>query len=239
MDTFLGIASHELKTPLTTLKLGLQLTEHRLRAVTRRLAATKAGEEAPLERCLEQLVLTMRQMQRLELLVNDLTDVSRIEAGKLELRLEEADLAAIVHQAVEAQRQAAPERPIRFPCPAEESVPVVADPWRIEQVVTNYLTNALKYAPPDRPVEVGVQTMPQHARVWVRDEGPGLPPEEQERVWERFHRVTGIEVQSGTGVGLGLGLHICRTIIERHQGQVGVESTPGVGSTFWFTLPNA
>jgi signal transduction histidine kinase len=77
----------------------------------------------------------------------------------------------------------------------------------------------------------------QQARVWVRDEGPGLPPDEQEHIWERFHRAQGIEVQSGIGVGLGLGLHICRSIIEQHHGQVGVQSAPGQGSTFWFSLP--
>jgi signal transduction histidine kinase len=75
------------------------------------------------------------------------------------------------------------------------------------------------------------------AIVWVRDQGPGLPAGEQALIWERFHRVPGVEVQSGSGVGLGLGLHISRTIIEAHQGQVGVQSTPGAGSTFWFMLP--
>jgi signal transduction histidine kinase len=71
----------------------------------------------------------------------------------------------------------------------------------------------------------------------VRDHGPGLPQEEQDLIWERFHRVKGVEVQSGAGVGLGLGLHISRMIVERHHGQVGVDSAPGQGSTFWFTLP--
>jgi signal transduction histidine kinase len=79
----------------------------------------------------------------------------------------------------------------------------------------------------------------QQARVWVRDEGPGLPPDEQEHIWERFYRAQGIEVQSGIGVGLGLGLHICRSIIEQHHGQVGVQSAPRQGSTFWFSLPLA
>jgi len=77
------------------------------------------------------------------------------------------------------------------------------------------------------------------ALVLVRDEGPGLSEIEQQRIWERFYRAKGIEVQSGTGIGLGLGLHICKTIIEYHQGQVGVQSVPGQGSTFWFTLPLA
>ena len=104
-------------------------------------------------------------------------------------------------------------------------------------MVTNYLTNALKYSPADRPVEVGIDVEPEHARVWVRDHGQGLPLSEQERIWERFHRVKGVEVQSGAGVGLGLGLYVSRMIVERHQGQVGVQSTTGQGATFWFTLP--
>jgi signal transduction histidine kinase len=74
-------------------------------------------------------------------------------------------------------------------------------------------------------------------RVWVRDQGPGIPFEAQEHIWERFHRVAGIPVQSGSGVGLGLGLYICKMIVERHGGQVGVQSAPGAGSTFWFLLP--
>lgn len=239
MDTFLGIASHELKSPLTAIQLGLDLTERRLRASAERLVAAGEGGERALEFVVEHLARTRQQVERLDRLVDDLLDVSRVQAGKLDLRLEDADLAAIVREAVAAQRQAAPDRTIRLEIPAEGRVPVLADPGRIEQVVTNYLTNALKYSAADRPVEVGVRTERQQARVWVRDEGPGLPAEEQERVWERFHRVEGIEVQSGTGIGLGLGLHICRTIVERHQGQVGVESAPGKGSTFWFTVPLA
>ena len=237
MDTFLGIASHELKSPLTVIKLSLHVTERRLRTYARQQAGTEEEKARALERFLEQLTLTMQQVERLDRLVNDLLDVSRVQAGKLELRPESSDLAVIVRQAVEAQRQAAPERTIALDVSEELCVPVVADPWRIEQVVTNYLTNALKYSPSDRPVVVGIEVAGQQARVWVRDQGPGLPPEEHERIWERFHRAKGIEVQSGTGVGLGLGLHICRMIVERHQGQVGVESSPGQGSTFWFTVP--
>jgi signal transduction histidine kinase len=86
-------------------------------------------------------------------------------------------------------------------------------------------------------VEVGVYVEGQEGRVWVRDQGPGLPPEECEHIWERFYRAPGIVIQSGSGVGLGIGLFICKTIVEHHQGQVGVQSTPGVGSTFWFGLP--
>jgi PAS domain S-box-containing protein len=230
METFLGMAGHELKNPLAALKLGIQMTERRLQR--------RAGCEASPPDFFEQhLAQARRQVERLERLVDDLLDVSRVRAGKLEFSLETSDLRAVVLRAVEEQRQANPARVLLLRFPTSLAVPVFVDAGRIGQVVTNYLTNALKYSPADCPVEVGLDLKDQQARVWVRDGGPGIPPEEQEHVWERFHRVKGIEVQSGTGIGLGLGLHICRIIVERHQGQVGVESAPGKGSTFWFTLP--
>jgi len=233
METFLGIAGHELKNPLTSIKLALHLIERRLR----RLAQDEVDGVHDLTPFLDQVVRAAHQACRLERLVNELLDVARVRAGKLDLHLDAADLDAIVHEAVEEQRQAHPERTLLTLFPSERPVPVVADADRLLQVVTNYLTNALKYSSADRPVAVGLDVEKQQARVWVRDQGPGIPPEEQERIWDRFHRVTGIQAQSGTGVGLGLGLHICRTIIERHHGQVGVESAPGQGSTFWCTLP--
>jgi signal transduction histidine kinase len=176
-------------------------------------------------------------MERLVRLVNELLDVSRVQAGKLELHPEPVDLATIVRETVEEQREIHPERTLIYPFPADGRVPLMADADRIGQVVTNYLTNALKYSPEEHPVEVGLALDAEQARVWVRDQGTGIPPEEQAHIWERFHRVPGIQVQSGSGVGLGLGLYICRTIIQQHHGQVGVESAPGQGSTFWLTLP--
>jgi signal transduction histidine kinase len=116
---------------------------------------------------------------------------------------------------------------------------VLADADRIGQVVTGYLSNALKYAPEDQPVTVRLEATSDDARVSVHDEGPGLPPDQQERVWEAFYQAPGVETQSGSSIGLGLGLSICRTIVERHGGRVGVESAVGQGATFWFTLPLA
>jgi PAS domain S-box-containing protein len=233
METFLGMAGHELKNPLTSIKLALQLLERRL---GRRREGEPDAAHAPAP-FMAEVVRAAHQAERLERLVNELLDVSRIHAGKLELRLAPTDLATIVREAVDEQREAHPERTLLLQFAPPQKVPVVADTDRLGQVVTNYLTNALKYSPADRPVEVGLEVEQEQARVWVRDQGPGLPPEVQDRIWERFHRVPGIQVQSGTGVGLGLGLHICRTIVERHGGQVGVESAPGYGSTFWFTVP--
>ena len=239
MEVFLGVAAHELKNPLASMKLSLQGTQRRiLRSIQRETVG--ATDVAPL---LEQVAQAEhqeeRQVDRLDRLVNDLVDMSRVQAGMLELHLEPTDLAIVVGEAVEELRQVNPDRTLRLVLPEEQLVPVMADSRRLGQVVTNYVTNALKYSPADRPVTVGLAVKGKEARIWVRDEGPGVPAKEHEHIWERFHRVQGIEVQSGSGVGLGLGLHISRTIIEQHHGQVGVESTPGEGSMFWFSLPLA
>ena len=105
--------------------------------------------------------------------------------------------------------------------------------------MTNYLTNALKYSPETAPVVVGIEREAEQVRVWVRDQGPGIPSTEQDRLWERFHRVPGIWEQGSSRGGLGLGLYVTKMLIERQQGQVGLRSTLGQGSTFWFTLPLA
>jgi signal transduction histidine kinase len=235
METFLGIAGHELKNPLASAKLDLQLVERRMR----RLLQHERVEITDVSSLLETVARAEKQEERLTRLVNDLVDVARVQAGKLDLHLEEVDLATIVREEVEGQRQLHPERSLVLALREEQRVPVIADALRIGQVLTNYLTNALKYSPADRPVTVGLQVNDQQVQLWVRDQGPGLPPEEQEHIWERFYRVQGVEVQSGTGVQLGLGLHVSRTIIEQHHGQVGVQSASGAGATFWFSLPLA
>jgi signal transduction histidine kinase len=231
MEAFLGVAGHELKNPLACMKLCLQVVEQRIQR--------KAGAVPEAERLLQPLAQAERQEERLDRLVDDLLDVSRVQKGKLDLHLAPTDLAAIVREVVEELRQVYPERTLLLVFREDLRVPVLADAYRLGQVVTNYLTNALKYSAADRSVAVDLAAEAQEARVEVRDEGPGIPAREQERIWEPYYRVGGIEVQSGTGVGLGLGLPICRAIIERHQGQVGVKSAPGQGSTFWFSLPQA
>jgi signal transduction histidine kinase len=237
IETFLGIVSHELKTPLSSMLLGLQLLQRRNQPPSRLVVGVAEEGTGGLGTSRGLLEMTLKQLGRLNRLVDDLVDSSRIQTGRLECHLQLVDLATIVGLAVEEQRQLAPERTIQLYRPDERPMPVWGDAARIGQVVTNYLTNALKYSLEDHPVEVGVQIEGARGRVWVRDQGPGIPPDEQACLWERFHRVPGIEVQSGSGVGLGLGLHITQTIIENHHGQVGVESVPGRGSIFWFTLP--
>ncbi len=239
LELFLGIASHELKTPLTSIIMGMQILQRRVQQLRRSLAG-RAPDAAPQVEAMQPLVeTTLQQGGRLNRLVLELLDTSRIQAGRFELHLHPADLSAIVRTAVQEQRLAAPERTILLHLLVEGAVPVSADPERLGQVVTNYLSNALRYSDEAQAVEVGVQVEGGQGRVWVRDQGPGIPEDKQKRLWERFHRVPGIQVQSGSGVGLGIGLYLSKTIIEQHGGQVGVQSAPGAGSTFWFTLPLA
>jgi PAS domain S-box-containing protein len=237
MDAFLGMASHELKTPLTTIILGLQWGQRRFEHLLREEAVASDGIAKKLEAMREQLTHTSRQASRLDRLVNDLLDVSRIQADKLAFHVEPIDLECTICEVVQQQRKTNPQRLILEYIPGNQDMLVSADAGRIEQVVTNYLTNALKYSAEDEPVEIGAVLENDAVRVWVRDHGPGIPPAEQKHIWERFHQAPGVEVRSGSGVGLGLGLYISQVIIARHQGQVGVESVPGEGATFWFTLP--
>jgi signal transduction histidine kinase len=173
-------------------------------------------------------------------MIGDLLDVSRIQANKLELVMGPCNLLSIVSDAVEDQHYSYPGRVINLLVPQQyQRLLVYGDRDRLGQVIHNYLTNALKYSAEDKPVVVRIEVneTARKARVSVTDEGPGLDLEEQKHVWERFYRVKGIAVQSGSGPGLGLGLHISQTIIRARQGTPGLDSMPGKGSTFWFELP--
>lgn len=247
-NEFVSVVSHELRQPLTGIKGSLQFTRRQLKKIVRdapqqRTLADSAESNAEQTQRLQAIDSLLesaeRQSSLMDRLVADLLDSTRIEASKLNIRLEGCDPVEIVRLAVEEQRQAWPEREILLDTSAGRKLHVLADPTRIGQVVTNYLTNALKYAPPNRPIVVRVRRRHTEAQVSVRDEGPGLPPVEQRRIWERFHRAKGVEAGQNAGAGLGLGLYISKTIIERHGGRVGVISAPGRGSTFWFRLPLA
>jgi PAS domain S-box-containing protein len=253
MEAFLAVAAHDLRSPLTAVVGYLALAARQ----TELLAAAAQGERSDLMRQVaavrKRLEEADRGAKRLTRLLTLLFDTAAIRADRLELHRAPGDLVALVREQVEGQRAAAPGRLIHLHTPeGGGSVPVEADADRIGQVVANYLSNALKYAPPDRPVDVSVDvsidpdvsaegtttTGGGWARVAVRDAGPGIPEAERARVWELFHRAPGAEEQAkAPGGSLGLGLYICKAIIEAHGGQVGLESELSKGSTFWFTLP--
>lgn len=236
MLAFLGIAGHELRTPVTNMKASVQLAARTVDATLRTELPEAIAQK--LTRAKDLLTSADRQSVRLNRLIEELLDVTRVHANKFDVQLCEVDLRVVVREAVENQRLAWPDRAITLVAP-DQSVLIACDEDRIGQVVTNYLTNALKYSAPATPVQVQISAQAEAVRVAVTDQGPGIPLAAQAQLWELFHQVAGISQQSGNGVGLGIGLYLCKTIIERHHGAVGVESQVGQGSTFWFILPRS
>jgi PAS domain S-box-containing protein len=245
MEAFLAVAAHDLRTPLTATVGFIDIAERH----AKRLEALAHEDSPDLMRHIAEVRTRLEHAgqgaERLRRLLALLFDTAAIHADRLDLKRAPVDLAEIVREQVEALRVTAPGRTIHMPAQADyEPVPVEADADRIGQVVSNYLTNALKYSPADRPVEVSVDVDASAegptamgggwVRVAVRDQGPGIPEVERAQVWELFHRAPGVTAQGGS---LGLGLYICKAIVEAHGGQVGVESIVGMGSTFWFALP--
>ena len=235
-DEFLGDISHEFRTPLTSLQGYMQLLAQRFNAWEPKEDSVE-DLASNVAKARTVIAYSANSVSRMTQLVNDLVDDARIREGRLALHPQPCDLSAIIRQAVDEQRMLAASRVIRLELPASQSAPIIADALRIGQVVTNYLTNALKYSKEHQPVEVRLEVEGDSARVYVHDDGVGIPYADQQRVWERFHKAADITVQSGSSVSLGLGLHINKNIVERHLGQVGVISAPGQGTTFWFALP--
>jgi len=237
-ETFLNIVGHELRTPLTTMSGTLQLARLRLEQLQHMVSRLSSIDvQAILTKIDTLLEQSLRQMHIQDRLINDLLDISRLAVDKLELTLQPCNLVAIVRETVQDLRFTASKHEIQFKEPAQPAVAILTDSERVSQVVANYLTNALKYSPPSTPIVVEITLDADTVYVWVHDKGEGLSPEEQKHIWDRYYRVADAHIHQSNGVNLGLGLYICRVLIERLQGQVGVNSTPGKGSSFWFSLP--
>jgi PAS domain S-box-containing protein len=221
-DEFLSVASHELRTPVAALQLQLQLLQ--------RAAAQRTTEGLP--RALEtKLEALERQTRRIGALVGELLDVSRMRLGRLELSREPGDLAEIARETVahvQAELERTGSRLILDLSPTLGSY----DRSRLEQVITNLLANAAKFGEA-KPISLHVGPDGPRARLRVVDRGIGISAEDQARVFDRFERA----VPSQHFGGLGLGLYIARQIVEAHDGEIRVESSPGVGTTFTVLLP--
>ncbi|WP_244421968.1 sensor histidine kinase [Ktedonobacter racemifer] len=233
-NDFLTLASHELRTPLTGIMGNLQLVQRRLD--TLKCQQTDQVSEH-ITRAQQPLTSASQSAWLLQRMINDLIDDARIQTNQLALSMTPCDLSTLLKEAIAKQQHDRPEHAIILEkIPTEQAVPILADVQRITQVLTTYLTNALRSAPAERPVSVALTVEDTVARVSVHDEGPGIPAEEQAHLWDRFHRGKGSSIQHELDLSFGLGLYLCKSLIELHQGHVGVQSAPGQGSTFWFTL---
>lgn len=215
-DQFLSVAAHELRTPLTTLRGRVQL-------LRRRLGDSLTPSAA------ESLQIVLRQVDRLARMVNDLLDVSRVQSGRLPLVRERVDLVELTaHRVREAEHDEGPT--VEFASDLD-TLPAWVDPWRLEQVLANLLSNARRFSPAEGRVTVRLAREGDNARIEIEDEGIGIAPEHLERIFEPF-----FQVDPEPRMGVGLGLAICRQIVGDHGGRLWATS-PGPGSTFVMTLP--
>lgn len=219
-EVFLAVAAHELRTPLTPLRLHVDTL----------LRAAAAGGELPVARVVRGLEVASRQIKRLQMLVEALLDVSRIASGRLELQCETLDLAQVASDVLDRHRHEGPPEILRLS--AEGNLTGWLDRMRVEQILTNLLTNAFRYGQRN-PVHVALKDRGDMLRMSVRDQGVGIAPADKQRIFERFERA-GNHLPQG---GLGLGLWIVHQIVVAMGGTIDVESEVGRGSTFIVELP--
>ncbi len=218
-DEFISIASHELKTPLTSVKGYIQLL-HRSLIKDDKETAVKHLEKASI------------QIEKLNELIVDLLDISKIESGKLKFNMQQFNADSMVNNAVEMMQQSNPDFKISVIGKAEKNI--YGDEMRLEQVVINFITNAIKYAPGTNKVQITINIQDEKFYLAVKDFGIGISEEQQQKIFEKFYRV---EENSNHFNGLGIGLYICSEIIKRHGGSIGVKSLPNEGSEFYFIIP--
>jgi len=220
---FISTVAHELKTPLTSLKgsLGLLL----------RNAPGDANSQFT-----ELLSIAENNIERLTRLVEDMTDIAKIEAGRMGLRLEMISLYECAVDAVKEVQQLAAEKSVSLAVRLVGAPPdVLADRDRMEQVITNLLVNAIKFSPENSEVIISVRHIHGYVRVSAQDFGPGIPRKDLKRVFDKFYQVGGPATRKDGGSGLGLA--ICKAIVEQHGGRIYARSSVGHGSSMVFTVP--
>jgi signal transduction histidine kinase len=219
---FLSITSHELRTPITPLKAQLQMLQQEYFG--------KLTEKQK-----ESLEVILRNAERLNKIIEDFLEISRIEAARLKFAFRKTDLHETVKETVKFMEGFAKEKNITLVVTTGELPNIEVDPDRISQVLRNLVHNAIKFSPSDSSIEIHTEIKKEHVQFSVKDQGLGLKSEDQIRIFEPFYQVEG--ALSRKFGGTGLGLTICRGIIEAQKGKIWVESKPGCGSTFYFTIP--
>lgn len=223
-DEFLSLASHELKTPLTTLKLQSQFKMKKIESNPELMAACELSKQF--------LNLVDQQTSRLNRVVEDMLDVSRIQSGQMHLNLEKGNLCQLINETVQRFSPELHRAGNFMSLDLHGCEEVVMDQFRVEQVISNLLSNIVKYAPRSE-VMIATEVLKEQIKISVRDSGPGINPENLEKIFQRFERVGGVNGPSG----LGLGLFLSRQIIEAHGGKIWAESLPDQGTSFIILLP--
>lgn len=223
-DQFLAIASHELKTPVTSMLLQVQTAIHNIRNVS--LANFSVSS------LLKMLEGTEQQSKRLSRMVNDLLNLSLITTGKLDLEPEPTDLTAIVNEISDRFAERIKKDNITITVAADKQIIGNWDRVRIEQAVVNLVSNAIKYGN-NKPIHIALSNSHNRAKLAVSDQGIGISPDHQKRVFERFERA----VSSREYKGLGVGLYITHQIVKAHHGKISINSKPNQGTTFIIELP--
>jgi len=216
-DDFISIASHEIKTPITSLKGSLQMLD-------------RIKDNPPSELSLKLLAQASKSLDKVNVLIEDLLNASMANQGQLNISRQKFNLRDLIFSCVEELNL----NTYTITIEGDQETEVLADTIRIEQVLINFVTNALKYAPDSKVINIAVEKSDEFIKVSVTDYGPGIPSEKIKYLFDRYYQV------SNAGLlytGLGLGLYICEEIIKKHSGQIGATSEINHGSTFWFTLP--
>lgn len=223
-NTFLGIAAHDLRNPLGNIRLAAEIL---------------LNDTFKLPEQVRHEILTdvAQQVSYMVSLLNDLLDVSHIESGKLKLEIRAIDVGNFLNETVERHNRLASPKGTKINLNDVLPGSAAADPMRLRQVLDNLISNAVKYSPPASEIQVRAACSESHWRIEIEDQGPGISAKDRQRLFQDFARLSAMP--TGGEQSTGLGLSITRRVVEAHHGEIGVESDPGQGAVFWFTVPAA